>query len=87
LPVLGLDIGLGKQVCVDFAELRTRYFTVRGARPILVEDIEENELLDTANSGTVWPCVNLRILVDVPRISTNRRGPSKTAPSLQIAVP
>jgi hypothetical protein len=52
LPVLGLDIGLGKQVYVDVAELRARYFTVRGARPVLVEDSEEGELLGAANGGT-----------------------------------
>jgi len=49
LPVLGLDIGLGELVSVNLAEFRARYFTVRGARPILVENIEENKLLDAAN--------------------------------------
>src|SRR5262249_62352047 len=46
LPILVLDIGLGKQVCVDLAQRRARYFTVRGAHPVLVEDIEKDELLN-----------------------------------------
>ena len=41
LPVLGFDIGLGEQVSVNFAKFEARYFTVRGTRPVLVEDIEE----------------------------------------------
>jgi hypothetical protein len=52
LPVLGLDIGLGGQISVDPAEFRARYFAVRGAAPILVENIEENELLAAASVGT-----------------------------------
>jgi len=53
LPVLRLDIGLGEQISVDPAELRARYFAVRGPAPIIVENIEENELLDAASVGTV----------------------------------
>src|SRR5215469_17063679 len=52
LPVLSLDIGLRVHVSVDLAEFRARYFAVGGACPILVENIEENELCDAANTGT-----------------------------------
>src|SRR5689334_14878018 len=52
LPVEGLDIGPGGKVSVDPAEFRARYFAVRGAAPVLVENIEEDELLDAANGGT-----------------------------------
>jgi hypothetical protein len=52
LPVLGLDIGLSGEVSVDVAEFQAWDFTVRGAGPVLVEDIEENELLEAANGGT-----------------------------------
>jgi hypothetical protein len=52
LRVFGLDIGLGEQVYFNVDEFRARYFTVRRARPVLVEDIEKNELLDAANGGT-----------------------------------
>jgi hypothetical protein len=52
LPVLGLDIGLGGQISIDPTEFRARYFAIRGAAPVLVESIEENELLDAASGGT-----------------------------------
>src|SRR5215471_3550432 len=77
-PVLGLDIGLGVHVSVDLAEFRARYFAVGGARPILVKNIEENELLDAANSGTSGHVSILGILVDVPQTSTNWRRRSET---------
>jgi len=41
LRVFGLDIGLGEQVYFNVDEFRARYFTVRRARPVLVEDIEK----------------------------------------------
>src|SRR6266851_1891786 len=66
LPVLGLDIGLGGEVSVDVAEFGARYFTVRGARPVLVEDIEENELLDAANRGTSGHTSIPGMLIDAP---------------------
>jgi hypothetical protein len=63
LPVLGLDIGPGRQISIDPAEFRARYFAVRGAAPILVENVEENELLDVANGGTSGHASILGILV------------------------
>jgi hypothetical protein len=77
LPVEGLDIGLGWKVSVDPGEFRARYFAVRGAGPILVENIKENELLDTANGGTSGHGSILRMPVDAPRTSTNRCGEAK----------
>jgi hypothetical protein len=73
LSVLGLYIVLGGQISVDPAEFRARYFTVRCAAPILVKNIEENELLDVANGGTSGHASILVMLVDVPPTSTNWR--------------
>src|SRR6266446_1356353 len=69
LPVLGFEKSLGKQVSVDIGELRARYFTVRGARPVLVEDIEENELLNATNGGTSGHMSILGMPIDMPRRS------------------
>src|ERR1700730_7097781 len=69
LAVLGFEKSLGKQVSVDLGEFRARYFTVRGARPVLVEDIEENELLNAANGGTSGHMSILGMLIDMPRRS------------------
>src|SRR6516165_53320 len=80
LQLLGLDEGLGEQVCVDVDEFRARYFTVRGARPVLIEHIEENEVLDAANGGTSGHGQSPGMLVDVPQASTNRRRRGETAP-------
>jgi len=77
LPVEGLNIALGRKVSVDSAEFRTRYLAVRGTAPILVENIEENELLDAANGGASGHGSILGRLVEVPRTSTNRRGEAK----------
>src|SRR5580704_5131380 len=70
LSVLGLDIGLGEQVSFDIAEFRARYFTVRAARPVLVEDIEENELLDAAKGGASGHASIPGMLVGPPPIAT-----------------
>src|SRR6516164_5939008 len=80
LPVLGLDIGLGELVSVNLAEFRARYFTVRGARPVLIENIEENELLDAATGGNVYPCVNPRNAGRAPADIDYWRRRSETAP-------
>ena len=90
LPVLGLDIGLGELVSVNLGEFRAWYFTVRGARPILIENIEENELLDenieenelldAATGGNVYPCVNPRNAGRAPADIDYWRRRSETAP-------
>jgi len=49
-------------------------------RPVLVEDIEKNELLDAANAGASGHAAILGILVDTPQMSTNRWRRSETAP-------
>src|SRR5262249_36863130 len=87
LPVHGLDIGLGAKVSVDAAEFRARYFAVRGAAPIFVENIEENELLDAATGGTSGHASILGMPADVPRTSTIGGSEAKRHQSLQIAVP
>src|SRR6266478_225058 len=69
LPILGFEKSLGKQVSVNIGELRARYFTVGGARPVLVEDIEENELLHAANGGTSGHMSILGMLIHMPRRS------------------
>src|SRR6266481_686204 len=69
LPVLGFEKSLGKQVFVEIGELRARYFAVRGARPVLVEDIEEYELLNSANGRTSGHMSILGMLIDMPRRS------------------
>src|SRR6516164_4112597 len=71
LPIKGLDIGL----CP--AEFRARYLAVRGAATILVENVEENELLDTATGGT-------SAHLSIPTIGG---GEAKRHQSLQIAAP
>src|SRR6516165_7104308 len=87
LPVLGLDIGLGGHIALEPAEFRARYFAVRGAAPILVENIEENELLDAASVGTSAHASIPVVLVDAPQTSTIGGGEAKRHQSLQIAVP
>src|SRR4029077_8004512 len=87
LPVLRLDIGLGEQVSVDLAEFRARYLTVRGARPVLVEDIEENELLDAANGGTSGHALISGGWLMRRRYRLTGGGGAKRHQSLQIAVP
>jgi hypothetical protein len=87
LPVLRLDIGLGVQVSVNLAEFRTRYFAVGGARPILVENIEENELLGAATDGTSAHASIPGMLVDAPQTSATGGDEAKRHQSLQIAVP
>src|ERR1700757_3527393 len=79
LPVLGLDIGLGEQIPVDVVEFRARYLAVRGARPVLIEDIEEYDLVDAANGGTSSNSSISGMLIDAPHISTNRRRRSERA--------
>src|SRR5262249_5876034 len=79
LPVQRLDIGLGAKVSVDAAEFRARHFSVRGAAPILVENIEENEALDAATGGTFAHASIPGVLVAAPPTSTNWRPRSETA--------
>src|SRR6516162_1565874 len=74
LPIQGLDIGLCGQISVDAAEFRARYFAVRGARPVLVENIEENELLAAAKVRTSAHASIPGMLVDVPQTSMDWRG-------------
>src|SRR6266446_4588656 len=69
LPILGFEKSLGKQVSVNIGEFRARDLTVRGARPVLVENIEENELLNAANGGTSGHMSILGMLIDMPRRS------------------
>src|SRR5262249_23024880 len=79
LPVLGLNIGLGGEISVDPAEFRAPYFSVRGAPPLLLENIEENELLNATKGGASGHASILRMLVDVPPTSTNWRRRRETA--------
>jgi hypothetical protein len=85
LRVFGLDIGLGEQVYFNVDEFRSRYFTVRRARPVLVEGIEKNELPRRGERWNVWTWSILRMLCRRHRLTVG--GEAKRHQSLQIAVP
>src|SRR5205807_6011103 len=80
LPVLGLDIGLGEQVSVDLAEFRARHFTVRGARPVLVENIEEKEFFNAAYRGTSGHPQSPECFGNILQIVIRRNPPREAAP-------
>jgi hypothetical protein len=77
LPVLGLDIGLGGQISIDPTEFRAWYFAIRGAAPVLVENIEENELLDAASGGTSTRASIPGMLIDAQKNRLTDGGEAK----------
>src|SRR5207248_6275933 len=86
LPVLGLDIGLGEQVSVDLAEFRARHFTVRGARPVLVENIEEKEFFNAAYRGTSGHPQSPECFGNILQIVIRRNPPREAAPETPVYV-